>query len=156
LVLESVLWLSGWGLRFSGDWRVVVYWGPWTPSCVLVRWLYPSTQPCWEFLPANPYLAHWVVWGLSFCGICVGTGFPLQCPHYSLLEPGFPLSPLGSREAGLNSMLCLLNQCFSALPNKSLNSHESNILPDSLEMRILTCSWLVCDCRGHFFLLLTS
>jgi hypothetical protein len=70
-ILESASWSHCWGLRFA-IWLVVVDWGPWTQSHVLVRWLQPSPQPCWEFLPVNPYLANEVAGGTTvyLCSLC--------------------------------------------------------------------------------------
>jgi hypothetical protein len=84
-----------------GFYRVAVDGETWAQSCVPVWWLHPSTHPCWETLPANSSSIDWDGWGASWVlnGVCDRKGTPVPCPHKSLLAPGFPLSPSGSREA---------------------------------------------------------
>jgi hypothetical protein len=86
--------VGAWGLLApQGGGRLRVF----NKSCVFVRWLHPSSQTCWEFLPANPYLANWGGWGYRrvLMQFVLGQGPHLQCPCNSLLWPGFPFSPSG-------------------------------------------------------------
>jgi hypothetical protein len=149
---ESVPWSHCWGPRSAAIWLLVVDWDPWTQSYVPVRGLHPSPQPCWEFLSANPYLANWG--GCRYHWVLMefvpGQGAPVQCPPNALFWPGFPLSPSGS-QAAWAKLYAVSPQSSASQPcHKSLNFHESHTLPDSLEMRIYTCTWLA-SCGGDTF-----
>jgi hypothetical protein len=154
---ESVPLPQGWDLSSAAAWWVAMDWGPWTESYVPVRWLKPSPQPCWEFLPSNPYLAHWGEWGYHWVlmELLLGQVPPLQCPHNSFLWPGFPFSLQVQGKHGLNSMLCLLNPVLLSAPNKSLNFHKFCTLSNYLKMQIHMCRWLTSEWWGYFLFFLT-
>jgi hypothetical protein len=138
------------GCRSAATWWVAVVWFPWTQSYVPIRQLHPSSQPCWEFLPANPYLANWSGWGYHrvLMQFVLGQCPPVQCPPNSSLGPGFPLSPSDSREAWAKLYVLSPGCNASSAGNKSLNLHGSHTLPDYWKceslVHVVASEW-----RGH-------